>query len=351
MARRAHMHRLVHDRVLDRTNLILYGRRRGEHHLRSPPAYMAVRMIVRFLLACVFKCGGLLGIMSTRKTTPATTAPAAPMTATAPEASTPMRFTKRFNVLITGTMANFEADGPSVAEWRPVEGQHVKMFTNASAEQDLGSATKILQNTWLLSARVIEHKNTFPVPLGINVSCIAGQEHIDTGENYTFTALPMTHNPTPLSIFEADASAQTSQEWRRMYGEYNERNLDSHNVLLVANQNYVFVHENHPIISLLKVNSDLLGSEVSDDKRIDGEWFKVSKSVVSTCCNTLRTKVLKRFACKDFNTLAVNMKRLDAKEWTQESDLLSEAMSKNPNILTQPCSFMARIEMTYELQN
>ena len=107
-------------------------------------------------------------------------------------------------------MANFEADGPSVAEWRPVEGQHVKMFTNASAEQDLGSATKILQNTWLLSARVIEHKNTFPIPLGINVSCIHGQEHIDTGENYTFTALPMTHNPTPLSIFEADASAQTS---------------------------------------------------------------------------------------------------------------------------------------------
>ena len=53
-----------------------------------------------------------------------------------------MRFTKRFNVQITGTMANFEAEGPSLATWRPVEGQHVKIFTNANTEQDLGSAIK-----------------------------------------------------------------------------------------------------------------------------------------------------------------------------------------------------------------
>jgi hypothetical protein len=154
--------------------------------------------------------------MSARKPTSAAQS-AATSVAAIPEspAAAPMRFTKRFNVQITGTMANFEAEGPSVAQWRPVEGQHVKIFTNASAEQDLGSAIKVLQSTWLVNARVLEHKNSFPVPLGINVSCIKGQEHVDTGESYTFTALPQTHNPTPLVIFEADASAQTSQEWRR----------------------------------------------------------------------------------------------------------------------------------------
>jgi hypothetical protein len=50
----------------------------------------------------------------------------------------------------------------------------------------------------------------------------------------------------------------------------------------------------------------------------------------------------------DFN---VSLKRLDAKEWTQDSDILSEASLKNPNIIDQPCSFMARLEMTYELQS
>jgi hypothetical protein len=265
--------------------------------------------------------------------------------------STPMRFTKRFNVQITGTMANFEAEGPSVAQWRPVEGQHVKIFTNASAEQDLGSAMKVLQSTWLVNAKVLEHKNSFPVPLGVNLSCIKGQEHVDTGEGYTFTALPMTHNPTPLVIFEADASAATSQEWRRMYGEYNERNLDTHNVLPVANQNYVFVHENHPVISLLKANADLLGTEITEDKRIDGEWYKVSKTVLSTCCNTLKSKVLNKIAFNNLMDFSVSLKRLDAKEWTQDSDILSEATIKSPGIIDQPCSFMARLEMTYELQS
>jgi hypothetical protein len=265
--------------------------------------------------------------------------------------STPMRFTKRFNVQITGTLANFDAEGPSVAQWRPVEGQHVKIFTNASAEQDLGSAMKVLQSTWLVNARVLEHKNSFPVPLGVNLSCIKGLEHVDTGEGYTFTALPMTHNPTPLVVFEADASAQTSQEWRRMYGEYNERNLDTHNVLPVANQNYVFVHENHPAISLLKANSDLLGAEITDERRIDGEWYKVTKSVLSTCCNTLKSKVLNKIAFNNLMDFSVSLKRLDAKDWTQDSDILAEAALRNPGVIDQPCSFMARLEMTYELQS
>ena len=292
--------------------------------------------------------------MSQRKSSPpsATAAPSNPsaLHASPEPAPTTTRFTKRFNVQISGTMANFEAEGPSAAEWRPAEGQHVRIFTNASADQDLGSAMKTLQSTWLVSARVIEHKNTFPVPLGINVSCLKGQEHIDTGNNYTFTALPLTHNPNPLTIFEADASAHTSQEWRRMYGEYNEKNLDTYNVLPVANQNYVFVHENHPVISLLKANADLLGSDMGDDKRIDGEWFKVSTSALATCCNTLKSKVLAKMPMNNLLDLKVSLDRLDAPDWTHPSDILSEAMVRNPHIIDQPCSFMARLELTYELQ-
>ena len=273
-----------------------------------------------------------------------------PIGASVPENAGPMRFTKRFNVQITGTMANFEAEGPSLATWRPVEGQHVKIFTNANTEQDLGSAIKVLRNTWLVKATVLEQKNTFPVPLGVNVSCIKAQEHVETGEGYAFTALPMTHNPMPLTIFEADAGAQTSQEWRRLYGEYNETNLASHNVLEIANQNYVFVHENHPVVSLLKANSDLLGTEMTDDRKVDGEWFKVSKTVLATCCNTLKSRVLSKVTTNDLTNLHVNLSRLDAKEWTDDSDVLREASIHTPNIIDKPCSFMARLEMTYELQ-
>ncbi len=166
-------------------------------------------------------------------------------------------FTRRFNVQITGTMTNFEVEGPSTAQLRPVEGQHVKIFTNANAKQDLGSAFKVLQSTWLVKATVLEQKNSFPVPLSINVSCIKGQEHVDTGKCYSFTALPMTHNPTPLVILEPDTSAQTSQEWRRNWGECTANTTSetsTHNMhlsepeLLLCQpdlRGYAFVHENH----------------------------------------------------------------------------------------------------------
>ena len=105
---------------------------------------------------------------------------------------------------------------------------------------------------------------------------------------------------------------------RRLVGEYNERNLDSHNVLPVANQNYVFVHENHPVISLL---------------------------------NTLKSKGLNKIAFNNLMDFNVSLKRLDVKEWTQDSDVLAEASMKTPNIIDKPCSFMALLEMTYELQS
>ena len=291
--------------------------------------------------------------MSQRKpaTLPIGATAAAPLGASAPESTGPMRFTKRFNVQITGTMANFEAEGPSLATWRPVEGQHVKIFTNANAEQDLGSAIKVLRNTWLVKATVLEQKNTFPVPLGIKISCIKPQEHVETGEGYAFTTMPLTHNPTPLVIFEADAGAQTSQEWRRLYGEYNETNLATHNVLDIANQNYVFVHENHPVVSLLRANSDLLGHEMTEDRKVDGEWFKVSRQVLATCCNTLKSRVLSKVTTNDLTDLHVVLNRLDAKEWTEHSDVLQETLDTNPHIIDKPCSFMTRLEMTYELQN
>ena len=112
-------------------------------------------------------------------------------------------------------------------------------------------------------------------------------------------------------------------------------------MLQVANQNYVFVHENHLVILLLKANSDLLGSEITKDKHIDGEWYKVSKTVLLTCCNTLKSKVLNKIVFNNLMDFHVSLKLLDAKEWTHDSDILAEASLKSPNILDQQFSFMA----------
>jgi hypothetical protein len=285
--------------------------------------------------------------MSTRK--PAT--PLIASTVAESTASTAMRFTKRVNVLISGTMNNFSAEGPSAATWRPIEGKHVQMFTNASPDQDLSSSQNILRSAYIVKAKLLEQKNGFPVPLGVKISCVQGQEFSEAGERFAFTAMPMTHNPQELTLFEADANANTSHEWRKTYSQYNERNLESHNVLEVNNQNYVFVHETHPVISLLKANTDLLGSELRDDQKIDGEWFKVSKPVLGTCVATLKNKVLSKVNTHNMMELNVQLKRTDANNWDDHSDVTTEHQTMlGGNILDNPYSYMARLELTYELQ-
>jgi len=61
--------------------------------------------------------------------------------------------------------------------------------------------------------------------------------------------------------------------------------------------------------------------------------------------------VLSKVTTNDLTDLHVVLSRLDAREWTEDSDVLREASINTPNIIDKPCSFMTRLEMTYELQS
>ena len=262
-----------------------------------------------------------------------------------------VRLTRRIHVCITGTLSNFFAEGPSAATWKPLDGKQIALFGHGTDVTDLASSTNALRNAYICSCKVIEQKSTFPVPLGISMPCIPYTEYVETGKKYAFTCLPMSSNATPLTLFEADASQSEGFEWRKRYPEYTDTNLDSHNVRPVLGCPYVFVYEKHPIIALLRANSDLLGSKIDDHSKIDGEWFKVSRQVLVTCCQTLRNKVLSRISFNDLNLFQLQLHRLDSSEWTELGDALLEHITGDDPaaILERPCSFMARIELTYEI--
>jgi hypothetical protein len=260
------------------------------------------------------------------------------------------KMTRRLNVCISGTLANFFAEGSGAATWRPIDGKQVFMFSNNADKADVSSAANSLKNAYILNCKVLEVKSSIPVPVGVMINCIPNNEMTDTGEKYAFTALPMSYNNTPHVLFEAESSSLENQEWRQQYREYTAENLSSHNVLPVNGMPYVFVHESHPVISLLRANSDLLGVKVDEASKIDGEWFKVGKQVLETCCNTLQSKVLTKINCQDLNQIQVQLARLDAREWTEHGDILGEYMDVDEqSIFDRPCSFHARLELTYEL--
>jgi len=262
-----------------------------------------------------------------------------------------VRLTRRLNVSISGTLANFFAEGQGAATWKPIDGKQVYMFGNQSDQTDVTSAMNSIKNAYIVSCKVLEVKSSLPVPVGVMMNCIPQDEMTDMAERYAFTALPMSYNNTPHVIFEAEATDQQQHDWRNLYREYNAENLSTHNVLPVQGMPYVFVHENHPVISLLRANSELLGVKVDEASKIDGEWFKVGKQVMDTCCKTLQSKILKNLNNVDLAQMQFQLRRLDAPEWTDHGETLAEYMDANDStsIFEKPCSFHARMEITYEI--
>eukprot|EP00961_Rhodomonas_salina_P262410 3546269-Rhodomonas_salina.3 len=120
--------------------------------------------------------------------------------------------------------------------------------------------------------------------------------------------------------------------------------------------------------SLLRVNKDLLGSDIDEQTLIDNQWYKVSRQVLSSCCNTLRSKVLSRVATRDLNSFSVQLHSIgndnwgdlgDGTEFLQDmpQDISWEASQRQTAEakwmelqMKKPCSYMATLELEYEVQ-
>ena len=69
-----------------------------------------------------------------------------------------------------------------------------------------------------------------------------------------------------------DVGAEEGNQWRKDYPKYNATNIETEGVLEVQNCPYVFVHQDHPVISLLRHNASLIGCNIDAQPKIDNEW-------------------------------------------------------------------------------
>lgn len=286
-------------------------------------------------------------------------------------APAPLRIKRCLTVQINGTMNNFAQAGPTAATWKPLDGKHVEIFGVHNHEGvciDHGSMTNALRNAVMLKVVVRQQHSTYPVPLGITMNCVTPSEVTDIGEKYVCTVLPNTVNTHPQIVFETDAASSEGIEWRAKYPNYNSSNLETWGVLEVQNCGYVFVHHEHPVIDLLRVNKELLGADIDAQNLIDGQWYKVSKQVLSSCCNTLRNKVLSRVSTRDLNTFSVQLHRLGSDNWAELGDGAEFLQGMPQDIswnaeqkqaaetkwlelqMKKPCSYTATVEIEYEIQ-
>lgn len=279
--------------------------------------------------------------------------------------------TRRFNVRISGSLDRWNREGSLAATWTPANGKAGEVFgINDVFEStpDAGLAAAVLQSAVLHKLTVLETKNDFPCNIGVTMSCIPSEEMTDTGHRYAITSLPTSHNTTPCVCFTAAESETDGHAWRSKYPHFTAQNLEEHGVLSVAGQPFVFVSQSHPVIDLLRQNVDLLSANINEQPLIDGEWYKITRQVMGTCCQTLRNKVLNRVSTRDLNNFSVQLHRVGRSQWLTEADSAEdhELMSAVPAsvrisgdasqigdslsmVLQQPYSWMSRIEVQYEI--
>jgi hypothetical protein len=260
---------------------------------------------------------------------------------------------RRFNVSIYGSLNSLNSEGPNACTWRPSEKTLVSSWAgqNASDEiQDHAKILKSLSNVQILSCKCIEYDNKFPVPVGVHISCVNGSEIAENGEKVALAALADSHNTQPIVIHESESNADVSHDWLKMFGEYTRDNIATKNVLTVDKQDYVFVNQCHPVISVLKANPEILGAPLEDHQKIDGQWYKVSTDAHNKCCETITKRILSQVNAADLRNLSVRISRNDlASEWTEVTGPLAHAHSTNNDIVNKPCYFHARLELEYNI--
>ena len=279
--------------------------------------------------------------------------------------------TRRFNVHISGAISDWNTHGSRAATWTPMNGKHGEIFginDVFESQPDASTTAAVLQSAVLHKLTVLEQKNDFPCNLGVTISCIPSEELTNTGQRYAITALPNSHNSTPCVCFSAAESETDGHVWRSRYPNYTAQNLEEHGVLSVAGQPFVFVSQKHPVIDLLRQNADLLSANIDEQPLIDGEWYKITRQVMGTCCQTLRNKVLNRVSTRDLNNFQVQLHRVGRTQWLSDvssgddHELLSavphqiiaggdqSAISSSVQaVLDHPRSYMARLEVQYEV--
>jgi hypothetical protein len=221
-------------------------------------------------------------------------------------------------------MNAFSMMGPNAATWKPVEGKHASIFgtedsigvddatsSNSTSSSmmlnaDLAAATNSLRNVTITKATLLQSYNTFGVPLGVSINCLPRNEVVDTGDKYTFTTIPNTSVNTPFALYEAGECHKQAMEWRVNYGKFTASNLTTQDVLEVPNCSYVFVHENHPVVNLLRINKHIVGVDIDDQPRMDGQWLKITRNLFDSSCDTIRHKILARIHTRDLTNVSVH---------------------------------------------
>lgn len=271
--------------------------------------------------------------------------------------------TRVLHMTVSGTLQGCDEKGSTAGVWKPREGKvaHVFAPTEVGIDNNHETAMNALNNARVKHVVCNEYISTFPIPLGIKCDSLPACESTDIGHRYIMTTLPCHSNTTPQTIYHADETSAEAIRWKQEYPQYTARNIDTHNVMEVKSHPVVFVDRQHPVISLLRANKDILGSDIDEQSLVQGRWHTVSRQCFNTACKTLRSKVLSNINTVNLTNFALQATPLDRKSWCDigrgehvasivNAKTREDLQEAHTSALNRPYNVSARFSITYEYQ-
>ena len=260
-----------------------------------------------------------------------------------------------------GTLQGCDEKGATAGMWKPNEGKTCQVFapTEFGIESSHEDATNALQNARVKSVVCTEYTSTFPIPLGIKCDSLPACASTSVGHRYIMTTLPCHKNTTPQILYAADDTSAEAKLWKQEYPQYTARNIDTHNVMEVKSHPVVFVDLKHPVISLLRANKEILGSDIDEQALVQGRWHTVSRQCFNTAIQTLKKRVLTGIDHVNLGKFVLQAVPLDRKPWCDidqgahvkaivnatTREALQEAHTQ---ALNKPYNISARFNIVYE---
>jgi len=80
--------------------------------------------------------------------------------------------------------------------------------------------------------------------------------------------------------------------WKREFGKWNAENLETFGVVHISDEpNVLLVVNNHPAMSLMRNNANLIAYPSDLLPKPDGQFYRMSPLVFTACCSTIRDDV------------------------------------------------------------
>ena len=269
--------------------------------------------------------------------------------------------TRSLHMTVSGTLQGCDEKGATAGTWRPTPNELANVFcpTESGIDNNHETALNALNNARVKSVKCMEYISTFPIPLGIKCPCLPATESTNIGHRYIMTTLPCHSNTNPQILYSANDTSSEAKRWKTDFPAYTRRNIDTHNVMEVRSQPVVFVGKEHPVISLLRANKDILGSDIDQQSLVQGRWHTVSRQCFNTACKTLRQKVLSGIDNVNLANFAMQVVPLDRKAWSDigtgehvkeivKAHTREGLQEAHTRALNRPYNISARFQIEYE---